>query len=114
MKLQIEGQSLRVRIGEAELAQLLAGGTVESRSRFAQAFTMECMLRLAESGDARLSGRADAWLIELPGAAVREHAARLPTREGLTFNLPTGHGDDVLELLFDVDVRDSVRQRRSS
>jgi len=114
MKLQIEGQSLRVRIGEAELAQLLAGGTVQARTSFAQAFAMECVLRLAEDDDARLSGRADAWLIELPGAAVREHAARLPTREGLTFKLPTGRPDDVLELLFDVDVRDSVKQRRSS
>ncbi|WP_130618411.1 DUF7009 family protein [Dyella amyloliquefaciens] len=114
MKLQIEGQSLRVRIGEAELTQLLAGGTVESHTRFAQAFAMGCALRLGGSIDAGLSGRADAWLIELPEAAVRAHAARLPTREGLTFNLPTGSGDDVLELLFDVDVRDSVRQRRSS
>ncbi|RAO77728.1 DUF7009 family protein [Dyella jiangningensis] len=114
MKLQIEGQSLRVRIGEAELAQLLAGGAVQSQTRLASAFTMECALRLVEDDEARLSGRADAWLIELPGNAVREHAARLPTREGLTFVLPTGDGDDALELLFDVDVRDSVRQRRSS
>ncbi|WP_201315730.1 hypothetical protein [Dyella sp. EPa41] len=114
MKLQIEGQSLRVRIGEAELAQLLAGGTVESRTRFAQAFAMACALRLGDDDDARLSGRADAWLVELPGAAVREHAARLPTREGLTFNLATGHHDDTLQLLFDVDVRDSVRRRHPS
>lgn len=114
MKLQIEGQSLRIRIGEAELALLLAGGTVESHTHFAQALTMGCALRLGGDSEARLSGRADAWLVELPAAAVREHASRLPTREGLTFHLPTGHGDAVLELLFDVDVRDSVRQRRSS
>jgi len=114
MKLQIEGQSLRVRIGEAELAQLLAGHAVESHTHLALGLSMGCALRLVAGNVAQLSGRADAWQIDLPGSAVREHAARLPTREGLTFVLPTGHGDDTLELLFDVDVRDSVRQRRSS
>jgi hypothetical protein len=114
MKLQIEGQSLRVRIGETELARLLAGQAVESHTRFARAFVMGCTLRLGDDSDARLSGRADAWQIELPGVAVREHASRLPTREGLSCALPAGQGEEVLELLFDVDVRDSVRQRRSS
>ncbi|RDI98127.1 hypothetical protein DVT68_13675 [Dyella solisilvae] len=114
MKLQIEGQSLRVRIGESELAQLLAGQAVELRTRFALAFTIVCTLRLAPIGEAGFTGQPEAWLIELPDAAVREHASRLPTREGLTFALPTTESGEVLELLFDVDVRDSVRQRRSS
>ncbi|HET6552698.1 MAG TPA: hypothetical protein VFG49_04095 [Dyella sp.] len=114
MKLQIEGQSLRVRIGERELAQLLAGQSVDLRTLFAQAFAISCSLRLGPHGDARFSGTPDAWLIELPDGAVREHASRLPTREGLTFALPTMQDDEPLQLLFDVDVRDSVRQRRSS
>ena len=114
MKLQIEGQSLRVRIGESELTQLLAGQAVELRTRFARAFDMGCTLRLAPLDEASFTGRPEAWVIELPEAAVREHASRLPTREGLTFALPTAESGEVLELLFDVDVRDSVRQRRSS
>lgn len=114
MKLQIEGQSLRVRIGEGELAQLLAGQAVEARTRFGHAFAIDCALRLGAMEAAILSGRADAWSIALPETAVRGHASRLPTREGLTFLLPTAQDGETLELLFDVDVRDSVRQRRSS
>lgn len=112
MKLQIEGQNLRVRIGEEELARLLAGEVIPSRTIFAKAFVMACELRLTPAGEARLAGRAEAWEIEVPDVAVREHAARLPTRDGLRFELPTPDGD-ALVLLFDVDVRDSVRQRRS-
>jgi hypothetical protein len=113
MKLQIEGQHVRVRIGEEELAQLLAGEPVRASTQFAQAFALSCTLRLAAGDEARFAGQPEAWLIDIPAAAVREHAERLPTREGLTFTLAGDHAGDALELLFDVDVRDSVRQRRS-
>ena len=113
MKLQLEGQNLRVRIGEDELARLLAGEAIDACTQFAQAFAMSCTLRLAAGEAARFSGQPDAWQIDIPDAAVREHALRLPTREGLKFLLATGADGDPLELLFDVDVRDSVRQRRS-
>jgi hypothetical protein len=107
MKLQIEGQSLRVRIGEQELAMLLAGQPLEMRTEFAGAFAMSCALLLESTPAASLSGSAQAWRISLPRDAVEAHAERLPTREGLHFQL-----GGTLELLFDVDVRDSVRQRR--
>ncbi|MFC4527216.1 hypothetical protein ISN76_10965 [Dyella halodurans] len=114
MKLQIEGQNLRVRIGEVELATLMAGDALVSRTAFAQAFTLTCTVRLGAGDTASFSGRADTWQIEIPEAAVRDHARRLPTREGLKFIL-AGTGDaDALKLLFDVDVRESVRRRRSS
>jgi hypothetical protein len=114
MKLQIEGQSLRVRIGEDELARLMAGESITARTRFAQAFAMTCTLRLGAGDGARLAGLSEAWSIEVPEAEVREHALRLPTREGLKFILAGAEDGDALELLFDVDVRDSVRQRRKS
>lgn len=114
MKLQIEGQSLRVRIGESELAQLLAGQPVQAHTRLASTIAIGCVVRLGAADDAFFSGKADAWTIELPESAVRAHASRLPSREGLTFVLPTTQGGESLELLFDVDVRDSVRQRRQS
>jgi hypothetical protein len=113
MKLQVEGQHVRVRIGENELAQLLAGESVHASTRFARAFTMSCTLRLAAGDEAQFSGQPEAWVIELPAASVREHAQRLPTRDGLAFSIDGQEPGDVLELLFDVDVRDSVRQRRS-
>jgi len=113
MKLQIEGQHLRVRIDEDELAQLLAGDVVDAQSYFADAFAIGFELALIDADEARFSGQAGAWRIELPQVAVREHVDRLPTREGLCFTLPANNGKDELTLLFDVDVRDSVRRRRS-
>ncbi len=112
MKLQIQSQHLRVRIDEDELAQLLAGETVVEVTLFGDAFAMMYRLRLMPWPHAALWGSSEWWTVALPEADVREHAARLPTREGLRFLLPTGTDSDPLELLFDVDVRDSVRRRR--
>ncbi len=112
MKLQIQAQHLRVRVDEDELAQLLAGETVMGTTLFGEAFSMKYALRLVAQPQAELGGTSDAWELILPEMPVREHAARLPTREGLRFLMPTGTDSDPLELLFDVDVRDSVRRRR--
>ncbi|AIF48622.1 hypothetical protein [Dyella japonica] len=112
MKLQIEGQSLRVRIVEDELAALLSGQPVVARTRFTHTLSWSCTLRTVAGAVARFSGAPDAWSIDVPEASVRAHAATLPTREGLTFVLESGAGEP-LELLFDIDVRDSVRHRRA-
>lgn len=112
MKLQIESQKLRVRIDEDELARLLAGGTVETRTAFADAFAVGFAVRLTQDDDATVSGKVDSWLIGVPESALREHASRLPTREGLRYTLQGKRAEDSLELLFDVDVRDSVKHRR--
>lgn len=111
MKLQIEEQNLRVRIGEDELATLLTGQPVVSRTRFSHSMSLSCALRAVAGAAARFSGQADAWTIDLPEDSVRAHAAMLPTRDGLTFELESGEGEPLV-LLFDVDVRDSVRHRR--
>lgn len=112
MKLQIEGQNLRVRIGEDELAQLLAGHAIEAMTQFADVFAIRYSLQLSPTDTANMSGSPASWRIAIPAASVREHAARLPTREGLQFALPGEREEDRLQLLFDVDVRDSVRRRR--
>ncbi|MDR3446279.1 MULTISPECIES: DUF7009 family protein [Dyella] len=112
MKLQIEGQSLRVRIGEVELASLLVGQPVVSSTRFTRDMSLSCTLRAVAGAAARFSGLAGAWSIDLPEDALRAYAGTLPSREGLTFELESGDGEP-LELLFDVDVRDSVRHRRT-
>ncbi|BDU21923.1 hypothetical protein [Dyella sp. GSA-30] len=112
MKLQIEGQHLRVRIGEEELAQLLAGQAIEAMTQFAEVFAVRYSLELTPADTANLSGSPAAWRIAIPEERVREHVARLPTREGLQFALPGEREEDNLQLLFDVDVRDSVRRRR--
>ncbi|WP_426269324.1 DUF7009 family protein [Dyella kyungheensis] len=112
MKLQIENQSLRVRVNEDELAQLLTERPLQARTRFTRDMTLSCTLRAVPGAAARFGGQPDAWTIDLPLDDVRAHAARLPTREGLLFELESGEGEP-LELRFDVDVRDSVRHRRA-
>ncbi|WP_109124972.1 hypothetical protein [Dyella sp. C11] len=110
MKLQIEGQSLRVRVNEDELAVLLGERPVVGRTRFTLQMSLSCTLQAVPSNAARFDGQPDAWTIDLPLDDVRAHAARLPTREGLSFQLESGEGAP-LELRFDVDVRDSVKHR---
>ncbi len=43
-------------------------------------------------------------------ASVEEYVQRLPCRDGVEFTFPAA-GDVALELVFEVDVRDSVRRR---
>ena len=114
MKLQIEAQHLRIRVDEDELAQLLAGNAIAGHTQCTTAFMMHFTLRLQRGVEPMLTGQVDAWQVVLPEAAVREHAARLPTREGLRYLLPCERDVDALELLFDVDVRDSLRRRNGS
>jgi len=114
MKLQIDDQHLRVRINEDELAQLLAGASVTSRTQFADAFALQCQLSLGALGVASLTGPPAAWQILLPEDAVRDLASRLPARDGLRFELGGPSESDTLTLLFDVDVRDSARRLKAS
>lgn len=108
MRVQLQEQSLRLRIDEAELAALLAGGTVENTTRWPDGRDERQQLALAAQHGWERSG--DGWRINLADAAVRELAARLPSRDGLSFELAVP-GGGALQILFDVDVRDSVRQR---
>lgn len=114
VKLQIENQHLRLRIDESELATLLAGDRIETQTHFAQAFCVAFTLRLTPAAAASVAGQPDRWNIDVPRAAVCAHAERLPTREGLRFLLPTNGDGEPLTLLFDVDVRDSVRRRKGT
>jgi hypothetical protein len=114
MKLQIEGQKFRVRIDELELASLLDGRALHSVTRFADAFSIRVVIEPDEGEAATFTGEAAAWRIGVPVKDLRQHAARLPSRDGLHYTLQSQLGAAALELLFDVDVRDSVRRRRNS
>ena len=113
MRLQLDGQHVRVRIDEEELARLLAGDSVVAHTRFGDAFTLRASLRLAEITTPDLIGKVDDWQLTMPIGDVRELASRLPTREGMQYQLPVTGGDP-LDILFDVDVRDSARRRRTA
>jgi len=110
MRVQQQEQSLRLRIDEAELASLLAGDTVENATRWPDGRTERQQLALAAQSDWQRDD--EGWRLALADAAVRELAARLPSRDGLSFELDVP-GGAALRILFDVDVRDSVRQRRA-
>lgn len=104
MRVQQQGQALRLRIDEAELSRLLEGGTVENITRWPDGRVEAQRVALA---DAALWQRTDdGWRVELPHADVRALAARLPSRDGLAFAL------DGLDVAFDVDVRDSARRMK--
>lgn len=109
MKLQLQGQQLRVRIDEDQLARLLAGQVLEERTVFGPALTLVYSLRTIDAAQFQIDAGPAHWRLGLPLAALRAHAARLPTREGLHFTLD--EGAQALQLTFDVDVRDSVRRR---
>lgn len=113
MKLQIENQHLRLRVDESELAKLLGGERIESRTHFGRAFPVAFTLWLTDDAEASITGQPDAWHMQVPRVAVVAHAERLPTREGLRFILSTGDSSEPLTVLFDVDVRDSARRRKT-
>jgi hypothetical protein len=114
MKLQFDGQQLRVRIDEDELAVLLRGDAVDAATHAGDAFALRLSLQLHAQPQARIDGSAQQCQLHLPEAAVRELAARLPTRDGLQFALPGATPASTLALLFDVDVRDSARRLKAA
>lgn len=110
MKVQLQGQSLRLRLDEAELAQLQAGQAVASHTQLLPEAAFSIQVRITDEAQPVLQGDAVQLCFHLPQVLLAPYVARLPCRDGLMFELPVG-GDDVLVLEFEVDVRDSVRSR---
>ncbi|MBJ6978272.1 hypothetical protein [Luteimonas sp. MC1895] len=108
MKVQLQGQSLRLRIDEDELARLLDGGVVANETR-APGAALGHFLRIVEGAAATFAVGSDGWHIGLPDEDLRGYVSGLPSRDALEFTL--GGGDAALALVFEVDVRDSVRRR---
>jgi hypothetical protein len=109
MKLQVQGQHLRLRIGESELSALRDGATLENATCLG-AIAWRLSLRLTDAEHASLRSGAGECAIEIPGRLVAAYAARLPCREGLALTLPA-EGGPAIDVVLEVDVRDSVRNR---
>lgn len=109
MKVQLQGQSLRLRIGEDELASLLAGERVDNVTGAGAGAVLRQGLALVQGDAPTFAADGDGWRFGLPEAAVRDYVARLPCRDALEFTFEGG--DAPLALSFEVDVRDSVRRR---
>lgn len=108
MKVQLHGQSVRLRIDESELAQMFEGGRVENLTQVAGA----CMRQLVRVGGERpvLLVLADGWCLEIPAGQLVEYAARLPCRDGLAFSFASTQYD-ATRFVLEVDVRDSAKVR---
>ena len=109
MKVQLQGQSLRLRIGEDELARLLAGERVDNVTAAGAGAVLRQGLAVVQGDAPTFAVDGDGWRFGLPEAAVRDYVARLPCRDALEFTFEGG--DAPLALSFEVDVRDSVRRR---
>ena len=107
MKLQVQEQSLRLRVTEAELRDLLSGLALRLDLRFDGLNLLA--LEVVTGPFASLQPGA-VWRLRLSEAALRGYADTLPRRDALLVAL-TGSGGEPLRLEFDVDVRDSVKVR---
>lgn len=107
MKVQLQGQTLRFRIDEAELVVLQAGGVVENRT----CIPGECLTQSVVLTDSPAPTLEHGVRLQLPRSLLDTYVARLPCRDGLTIRLPLPADQEPLEIVFDVDVRDSVRTR---
>lgn len=114
MKLQLQGQSVRLRLDEAELGLLLAGETVVNRTTLgvAAGFSQSLLLDAGGTPGAMPSLVANDgnWRVELPRDAIETYAGQLPCRHALSFELDLG-GAEPVQLDFEVDVRDSLKSR---
>ena len=108
MKLQIHGQHLRLRIEESELAELREGATLENVTRLGP-IAWRSSLRLTEADHDSLQAVGECT-IEIPRRLVEAYAARLPCREGLALSL-RAEGGPAIDVVLEVDIRDSVRSR---
>lgn len=109
MKVQMQGQTLRIRISEAELARLRDGETVENLTRLPGDMAHH-QLRMVEGSEPALAAAPGGWAFSLPRGELEPYVARLPCRDGLVVRLLLEEGGE-LEVEFEVDVRDSVRSR---
>lgn len=104
MKLQLQANALRLRLDERELAELLAGKPLLLALQQQGMTLMELRVVLAPS--LHFAAAGSAWRLQLPEAKLRAYVQTLPRRDALALPLPGG-----LSLDFEVDVRDSIRER---
>ena len=110
MKCQLAGQTLRLRIDEAELDHLLRGGMVEDTTAFAPTLCHTRRLWLAEVAAPELRLDGSTLSVVLPQAQFESFAAERPRRDALDFEWPVA-GAEPLRVGVQIDVRDSHRRR---
>jgi hypothetical protein len=109
MKLQLDGQQLRLRLAEAEFAQLLQGTTVRSSTWLPGACWSISALASSDTLPG-LDAGDEGLRLRLPLPLLLDYQQRLPCRDGIAFELPQADGRP-LQVSVEVDVRASVRVR---
>lgn len=110
MKLQVQGQGVRLRVDEAEFARLLAGETVVNRTALGAAVEFAQSLVLGAGDRPSLAVVDSSWHVALPRNDVQDYAGQLPCRHALAFELDLGAAE-MIGIDFEVDVRDSMKTR---
>ena len=104
MKLQVQGQAVRVRLSEDELAELLDQGRCSDVTSLGMLGRWQRDLMLVPCLVGGLGTEGATWSLRVPRAAFEAFASERPRRDG--FVLPAG-GCAGLDLTIEVDVRDS-------
>lgn len=112
MKVQMQGQRVRLRVDEAELARLQAGEGLENLTRFPGGTVSRQQLRVVPGVTALWTAVEAGWQCGMPIGLLDAYVAQLPCRDALPLHLSLADGS-ALEIGFEVDVRDSVRNRGS-
>ncbi len=107
MKLQVQGQSVRVRLSEDDLAALLEGGRCSDVTSLGTLGCWQRDLILVPALVGGLSAEGGTWSLRVPRAAFEAFAGERPRRDG--FVLPGGDGAG-LDITIEVDVRDSRKR----
>jgi hypothetical protein len=102
MKVQLQADSLRVRVDEAELTALLAGKVLRLRTQAGAATLFALRVELAP---ASVLVPGEQWRLALPLETVRAYAGTLPRRDALALAFAG------LRVDFEVDARDSRKVR---
>jgi hypothetical protein len=110
MKLQVQGQGVRLRVDEAEFARLLAGETLVNRIMLGATIEFAQSLVLVAGASPTFAVVDGNWHVALPRDAVEAYARQLPCRHALDVELEPD-GGVLLMLDFEVDVRDSMKTR---
>ncbi len=111
MKLQVQGQTVRLRLSEQDLQTLLSRGECADRSALGPLGDWSRVLQLADIEHAECEQRGGEWSLRIPRAAFAAFAAERPRRDGLQFELWPEDPARALRVSVEIDVRDSTRQR---
>lgn len=123
MKVRMQPGHLRLRVSESELERLSRGDALQLDLAHGHAtlFALDVRLHATPPGGdggfgLEFDRDASRWRLSLCAAAVADHAATLPRRDGVVFAPASWRADagPALSVLFEVDVRDSARVRRES